>query len=148
MSRATASIYPSRRGGNMRLMTYAYYKSSGNADYVRQHYPRLQQFARYLFEYSLTHSQQLSTDDFAGQLVNRTNLAIKSIVSVQIMASITANADDATSSRNYSLTASPNIQPMGRSCHRPFREAHTALVPNGNHHTACFTIISLISCSI
>lgn len=97
---------PVEESGNMILMTYAYYKFSGDADYIRQHYPKLQQFARYLIEYSLTPGKQLSTDDFAGQLVNQTNLAIKGIVGLQAMVSIATIADDATSSQNYSSTAS------------------------------------------
>ncbi|KAK4995293.1 hypothetical protein LTR66_004855 [Elasticomyces elasticus] len=69
--------------GNILLMTY-----SGNAAYLRQHYAKLQQWASYLLNYSLIPGIQLSTDDFAGQLVNHTNLAIKGIVGLQAMSII------------------------------------------------------------
>lgn len=97
---------PVEESGNMILMTYAYYKFSGDAGFVQQHYAKLQQFAQYLVEFSLTPGKQLSTDDFAGQLVNQTNLAIKGIVGLQAMASIATIANDAVSSQNYSSTAS------------------------------------------
>ena len=97
---------PVEESGNMVLMTYAYYKFSGDAGFVQQHYAKLQQFAQYLVKFSLTPGKQLSTDDFAGQLVNQTNLAIKGIVGLQAMASIATIANDAVSSQNYSSTAS------------------------------------------
>jgi len=88
------------------IRQYAYYKFSGNADYLRQHYAKLQQWASYLIEYSLIPGLQLSTDDFAGQLVNQTNLAIKGIVGLQAMAQISEVVGDSTSAANYSATAS------------------------------------------
>ena len=54
---------PVEESGNMILMTYAYYKFSGNAQYLKQHYPKLNQFAQYLIEYSLTPGIQLSTGE-------------------------------------------------------------------------------------
>lgn len=52
---------PVEESGNMILMTYAYYKFSGNAQYLKQHYPKLNQFAQYLIQFSLTPGVQLST---------------------------------------------------------------------------------------
>jgi len=97
---------PVEESGNMILMTYAYFKFSGDSSFIKQHYTILQQFATYLINFSLTPGLQLSTDDFAGQLVNQTNLAIKGIVGLQAMANIATIAGDATASQNYSSTAS------------------------------------------
>lgn len=97
---------PAEESGNMILMTYAYFKFSGDSSFIKQHYTILQQFATYLINFSLTPGLQLSTDDFAGQLVNQTNLAIKGIVGLQAMANIATIAGDATASQNYSSTAS------------------------------------------
>ena len=47
-----------------------------------------------------------SIDDFAGALVNQTNLAIKGIVGIQAMSFISTLANDPNSSQNYSSTAS------------------------------------------
>ena len=97
---------PVEESGNMILMTHAYFKFSGDSSFIKQHYTKLQQFATYLIKFSLTPGLQLSTDDFAGQLVNQTNLAIKGIIGLQAMASIATIAGDLTSSHNYSSTAS------------------------------------------
>lgn len=96
---------PVEESGNMILMTYAYYKFSNNSAFVQQHYAKLQQWASYLIEYSLLPGLQLSTDDFAGELGNQTNLAIKGLVGIQAMFFMSTLANDSFGSRNYSETA-------------------------------------------
>ena len=97
---------PVEESGNMIIMSYAYYKFSGNAAYLQQHYSKLTQFAQYLLEYSLIPGLQVSTDDFAGALANQTNLAIKGIVGIQAMAGVASVVADAASVQNYTVTAS------------------------------------------
>lgn len=97
---------PVEESGNMLLMTFAYYKFSGNAQYLRTNYAQLQKWASYLIQYSLIPRLQLSTDDFAGELVNQTNLAIKGIVGLQAMSLISDVVGDTASAANYSATAS------------------------------------------
>lgn len=97
---------PVEESGNMILMSYAYYVFTNDSNYLRVHYPKLRQFASYLIQFSLTPGKQLSTDDFAGQLVNQTNLAIKGIVGIAAMAEIARIVDDPSSAENYSSTAS------------------------------------------
>ncbi|KAL2042382.1 hypothetical protein N7G274_004872 [Stereocaulon virgatum] len=97
---------PVEESGNMILMTYAYYKFSGNSAFVQQHYAQLQRWASYLISFSLLPGLQVSTDDFAGALVNQTNLAIKGIVGIQAMSFMSTLANDPTNSQNYSSTAS------------------------------------------
>ena len=48
----------------------------------------------------------LCPDDFAGQLVNQTNLAIKGIVGISAMSHVSSLVNDPTNSENYSSTAS------------------------------------------
>lgn len=81
---------PIEECGNMILMAYAYYKSSGDIDFLERHYGILKQWAEYLVENTLTPSYQMSTDDFAGHLANQTNLAIKGILGIQAMSKINA----------------------------------------------------------
>lgn len=97
---------PVEESGNMVIMTYAYYAYSGNAAWLTQHYNKLKQWASYLIEFSLIPGNQLSTDDFAGTLVNQTNLAIKGIVGLQAMSKIAAAVGDSAGAANYSTTAS------------------------------------------
>lgn len=62
---------PVEESGNFILMTYAYYKFTGDAAYLRDHYALLTRFADYLVRFSLVPASQLSTDDFAGTLANQ-----------------------------------------------------------------------------
>ncbi len=101
---------PVEESGNMLLMAFAYYKFSGNVTFLQQHYKLLQQFASYLIEYSLVPGVQLSTDDFAGQLANQTNLAIKGIVGLAAMAQVSGVVGDSASASNYSSTAKSYYQ--------------------------------------
>ncbi|KAL8645777.1 MAG: hypothetical protein Q9210_006522, partial [Variospora velana] len=98
---------PVEESGNMILMSYAYYKFTSNTSYLLAHYPKLQQFASYLLDFTLTPGNQLSTDDFAGRLANQTNLAIKGIVGIAAMAEIAriCSADDPSVAASYASTA-------------------------------------------
>lgn len=96
---------PVEESGNMVLMAFAYYKFSGDSAWLRQHYQKLVQWAQYLIEYSLIPGIQLSTDDFAGQLVNQTNLAIKGIVGLQAMARVAGVVGATSDQQNFSTTA-------------------------------------------
>lgn len=98
---------PVEESGNMIIMMYAIYRFSPGAGlaYLQQHYPILQQWAQYLIEYSLIPALQLSTDDFAGQLANQTNLAIKGIVGLAAMSEISSAVGDEFNALNYSATA-------------------------------------------
>ncbi|KAI0835928.1 DUF1793-domain-containing protein [Hypoxylon sp. FL0890] len=89
---------PVENSGNFILMAYAYYKFTGDSAWLKKHYDLLAQFAQYLIDFSLVPAAQLSTDDFAGELANQTNLAIKGIVGLQAMsavARVAGNEDDA-----------------------------------------------------
>lgn len=96
---------PVEESGNMIIMAYAVYKFTGSASYLQNHYTILKQWAQYLIEYSLVPAIQLSTDDFAGQLANQSNLAIKGIVGLAAMAEISNAVGDAVLANNYSMTA-------------------------------------------
>ncbi|KAK8022763.1 hypothetical protein PG993_013530 [Apiospora rasikravindrae] len=76
---------PVEESGNLILMSYAYYKFSGNSDWLQSHYPTLTKSASYLLEFSKVPAAQLSTDDFAGKMINQTNLGIKGIIALQAM---------------------------------------------------------------
>lgn len=96
---------PVEESGNMIIMMYAIYRFTNDLSYIQSHYTILKQWAQYLIEYSLIPAVQLSTDDFAGQLANQTNLAIKGIVGLAAMAEISAAVGDDFYATNYSTTA-------------------------------------------
>jgi hypothetical protein len=91
---------PVEECGNMLIMTLAYAQKSGDTAYLTKHYAKLQQWTGYLVNDSLIPAYQLSTDDFAGQLANQTNLALKGILGIAAMgkiAQLTDNDDSYTS---------------------------------------------------
>jgi len=96
---------PVEESGNMIIMAYAIHRLGNTLSYLQDHYAILQQWAQYLVEYSLIPEVQLSTDDFAGQLANQTNLAIKGIVGLAAMAEIARAVGDTAQAQNYSATA-------------------------------------------
>lgn len=86
-------------------MTYAYAKFTGDVGYLSQHFSKMQQWTNYLIQFSLIPNNQLSTDDFAGELVNQTNLAIKGIVALGCMSNVALLVGNATAYANYSYTS-------------------------------------------
>ncbi|KAI1344451.1 DUF1793-domain-containing protein [Xylariaceae sp. FL0016] len=96
---------PVEESANFILMSYAYYKFSGDKDWLTSHYPLLKRFTQYLITFSLVPESQFSTDDFAGTLQNQTNLAIKGIVGLQAMSSIATLAGNTYDALNFSVTA-------------------------------------------
>lgn len=66
--------------GNMVIMTLAYAQRTGDTEYLTKHYATLKGWTQFLVNDSLVPANQISTDDFAGPLMNQTNLAIKGII--------------------------------------------------------------------
>ncbi|KAF2873756.1 hypothetical protein BDV95DRAFT_593074 [Massariosphaeria phaeospora] len=83
---------PIEECGNLLIMVLAYVQRSGNNDYIKQHYAILKQWADFLVTDSLYPAYQLSTDDFAGHMVNQTNLALKGMIGLEAMSKISTIA--------------------------------------------------------
>ncbi|KAI1505194.1 hypothetical protein F5X99DRAFT_431333 [Biscogniauxia marginata] len=96
---------PVEESANFILMSYAYYKFTGDVGWLTSHYELLKQFTQFLISFTLITEAQLSTDDFADRLVNQTNLAIKGIVGLQAMSSIARLAGNTYDALNFSITA-------------------------------------------
>lgn len=96
---------PLEECGNNIIMVLAYVQRSGNTDYVKQHYNILKQWAEYLVEDSLYPAEQLSTDDFAGHLVNQTNLALKGIIGIEAMSQLSSLINQTADAQNYTTIA-------------------------------------------
>lgn len=97
---------PVEESGNMLLMSYAYYRFSGNVAWLSTHYLTLKLWADFLAGSSLIPAFQFSTDDFAGQLANQTNLALKGILGLQAMGAIAQIAGHPEDAANFSAMAS------------------------------------------
>ncbi|KAF1941472.1 DUF1793-domain-containing protein [Clathrospora elynae] len=96
---------PLEECGNQMVMVLAYVQRSGNTDYIRAHYPILKQWAEYLVADSLLPAEQLSTDDFAGHLVNQTNLALKGIIGLEAMSQMSTIIGETGDAANYTAIA-------------------------------------------
>jgi hypothetical protein len=96
--------------GNIIIMAYAYAFFTGDTDYLSTHYLLLKQFSSYLERFSLLPGVQLSTDDFAGELVNQTNLVTKGIVGLAAMREVATLVGEVADAANFSATANDFIE--------------------------------------
>lgn len=96
---------PLEECGNHMAMMLAYVQRSGNTDYIKEHYTILKQWVEYLIQDSLIPAEQLSTDDFAGRLVNQTNLALKGIIGIEAMSKMSGLIGETADADNYTSIA-------------------------------------------
>lgn len=68
---------PVEECGNMLIMSYAYYKYSGDLAFLKENADLLFKWADYLMTKGAIPDNQLCTDDFAGHLAKNVNLSIK-----------------------------------------------------------------------
>jgi hypothetical protein len=100
---------PLEESGNMLILSLAYAQKTGDTNFLIDHYPLLHQWTDYLVLNSLIPATQQSTDDFAGALANQTNLALKGIIAIAAMSSISNLTSDPTSGANFSSIATSYI---------------------------------------
>jgi hypothetical protein len=93
---------PLEECGNMVITTLAYAQRAEDTAYLTQHYKILKQWTGYLVQEALIPANQLSTDDFQGQLANQTNLALKGIIAIQAMSEIASKTGNTADAANYS----------------------------------------------
>lgn len=96
---------PLEECGNMLITTLAYAQRANDNAYLTQHYNILKQWTGYLVQEALIPSNQLSTDDFQGQLANQTNLALKGIIGIQAMSVIAQRTGNTADATNFSSIA-------------------------------------------
>lgn len=101
---------PVEECGNMIILSLAYAQRVNDTTFLSQHYPKLQQWVKYLIDDSLMPTNQLSTDDFAGTLSNQTNLALKGIIGIGAMAQIASVTGNTADAQNYSTVAKSYIK--------------------------------------
>ena len=73
---------PVEECGNMLILTYAYYKMTGNKKFLKDNFDALLTWANYLKKKGVVLDNQLCTDDFAGHSKKNVNLAIKGIMGI------------------------------------------------------------------
>jgi len=116
---------PVEESGNMLIMALSYAQKTGDKSQLTTYTSLLDQWTQFLITDSLIPGDQLSTDDFAGHLVNQTNLAIKGIVGIKAMAQIYSLLGNTAKANNYSSIASDYVS----------RWQTLAMSSNGQHLT-------------
>jgi hypothetical protein len=91
--------------GNMLIMMAALAQAEGRADFAREYWPLLKQWAEYLRAKGLDPENQLCTDDFAGHLAHNTNLSLKAIVALGGYARLCDMTGAADEAADYRKTA-------------------------------------------
>ncbi len=81
---------PVEESGNMLVMAWLYYATSGDRAFLDDNYDLFCEWVRYLVRYGLVPSNQLCTDDFAGHLDKNANLAVKAIEGIYCFSKIAA----------------------------------------------------------
>ncbi|KAJ6569518.1 hypothetical protein B0H19DRAFT_697259 [Mycena capillaripes] len=105
----TDEAMPVEESGNMLIMALSFARATGDKTQITRYRALLDQWTQYLIEDSLIPAFQLSTDDFAGQLANQTNLAIKGIIGIRCMAEISKLLGDNAKYANYSSIAADYV---------------------------------------
>ncbi|KAH9844226.1 DUF1793-domain-containing protein [Rhodofomes roseus] len=101
---------PIEESGNMLIMTLSYTQKTGDKSLITTYYNLLDQWAQYLVSNTLEPASQLSSDAFAGSLVNQTDLALKGIIGIKAMAEIASLVGDSSANSNYNSIASSYVQ--------------------------------------
>ncbi|KAI0353583.1 DUF1793-domain-containing protein [Trametes cingulata] len=101
---------PIEESGNMLIMVLSYTQRTNDTSLVQSYYTLFDKWAQYLVQNTLLPKNQFSTDDFAGELANQTNLAIKGIIGIKAMSKIADIAGDSAKSSSYSSTADQLVQ--------------------------------------
>lgn len=161
---------PLEECGNMIIMTLAYaqyckgstvftnqknsiveifdtFDNSSTRTYLASHYNILKQWADFLVDEALIPAFQLSTDEFAGQLANQTNLALKGIIGLRAMAEIAEMVrghedDDAEYFRNISMVYLEKWQDLGIA--KEASPPHTTLAYGENKTHGMFCSLFLL----
>lgn len=95
---------PVEECGNMLIMALSYAQIANDNSQIKQYFDIIDGWTQYLITDSLIPAEQLSTDDFAGHLVNQTNLAIKGIVGIRAAAEIASLTGDSAKADNYTVS--------------------------------------------
>ncbi|KAI1787276.1 hypothetical protein LXA43DRAFT_716833 [Ganoderma leucocontextum] len=101
---------PVEESGNMVIMALSYTQWTSDVPLLKTYFGILDQWTQFLIADSLIPENQLSSDVFAGELANQTNLAIKGIVGIQAMAEIARITGNTAKYTNYSAIATLYVQ--------------------------------------
>jgi hypothetical protein len=96
---------PVEESGNMIILCDAIAQEEGSAEFVKEWWPQLTQWATYLEKYGLDPENQLCTDDFMGLLAHNSNLSVKAILALGAYGDLCKMRGDAAGAERYMAIA-------------------------------------------
>ncbi|KAI0779898.1 DUF1793-domain-containing protein [Fomes fomentarius] len=103
---------PVEESANMIIMSLSYTQRSHDTSLIKQYFSLLDQWGQYLVGNALAPGYQPNSDEFAGQLVNQTNLALKGVIGIKAMAQIADLLGKSDQSSKYNSIASSYLQQL------------------------------------
>ena len=104
---------PVEECGNMLIMSYAYYKITGDKGFLTENFFTLSKWAKYLKDKGVILDTQLCTDDFAGHSKKNVNLAIKAIMGLACFGKM---SDEMKLSNDYMFIAKNYANELLTAC--------------------------------
>ncbi|KAI0744978.1 DUF1793-domain-containing protein [Earliella scabrosa] len=101
---------PVEECANMIIMALSYAQRANDTSMLRSFFDPLDEWGQYLVSNTLSPGFQSSTDQFAGQPANQTNLAIKGIIGLKAMAQIAALVGNQDKSSRYNSQADSYLE--------------------------------------
>ncbi len=96
---------PVEETSNMLILCDAVARLEGNADFAKEYWKQLDQWAEYLIAKGLDPEDQLCTDDFAGRLAHNANLSAKATVALACFADLCEKAGEKDDAKRFRATA-------------------------------------------
>ncbi|KAF9790927.1 hypothetical protein BJ322DRAFT_417052 [Thelephora terrestris] len=106
----SSEVYPVETCGDHLIMALSYTQKTSDNSLITNYQSLYDQFATYLSQNGLYMGSQFSSDSFAGQLANQTNLAVKSIIALQAASEIFQILGDSNKSTQYGNAAASFLE--------------------------------------
>jgi hypothetical protein len=100
---------PVEESANMLILVNAIAKIDGNANFASNYWPLLTRWANYLIPYAYDPGNQLTTDDFLGNINHSTNLAVKAIEGLGAYAQLAQMRGDTATYNSFISTAQSDV---------------------------------------
>ena len=117
---------PVEESANMLILCDVAARLDGNADFSKEYWKELNDWAKYLVAKGFDPEDQLCTDDFAGRLARNANLSIKATIALACFADLCERAGEPESAKKY------------REIAEDFAKRWEKMAATGDHYSLAF----------